>query len=307
MKNMSRSYVLITPARNEEAYIEATIKAVIGQTILPMKWIIVSDGSTDRTEAIVQSYSRAYDFIELVTAAGLNQRSFGSKALAFKAGYERLGGVPYDFVGNTDADVSFDSDYYRYVLEEFEKQPNLGIAGGIIIELVNGTYVAQNISLNSVAGAVQLFRRQCYEDIGGYLPLKHGGIDAAAEIMARFKGWDVRTFPEVKVRHLRRVGTEKGSLLATRFHHGTRDYLLGYHPLFYLMMNLYRLMDRPFILHSLLRMCGYCWGKIRRMERTVPDEFVDYLRKEQMMRVRSLFIRNGGLRSVNTSRITGRF
>ena len=282
------TYVIITPARNEEDYIEKTIQSVVGQTILPRKWVIVSDGSTDRTEEIVQRYCSVYPFIKLVTSDGDNNRNFGSKVKAFDAGYAVLGEPVYDFIGNLDADVSFNGDYYENILKEFERDPNLGLGGGIIQELINGEYISQNISKNSVAGAVQLFKRELFEKIGGYLHLKYGGIDAAAEVMVRMHGKEVKTFPEFKVLHHRRVAKGKGSIFKARFRQGIMYYLLGYHPLFQMVRCLYRLRDKPYLIGSVIMLCGYLWSGIRRYPRPVPEDVVKYLRSEQLQRLRSL-------------------
>ena len=256
----TQNYVIITPARNEEAYIEKTIQSVISQTILPRKWVIVSDGSTDRTDEIVNQYVKDFTFIELLRAGGDQDHNFGSKVNAFNAGYETLGDVQYDYIGNLDADVSFDKNYFERIIEKFEKNNNLGIGGGIILELVNGKYITQNISLNSVAGAVQLFRRTSFEAIDGYLPLEYGGIDAAAEILARAKGWQVQTFPELEVLHHRRVITGQGGIMKLKFRHGINHYLLGYSPLFEITRCLWRITERPFFVGHLLILCGFFWG-----------------------------------------------
>jgi len=280
-----KEYVLITPARNEEGYLEKTIEAVISQTIRPRKWIIVSDGSVDRTDEIVTEYARNHNFIQLLRAGEQRQKDFGSKVRAFQAGYDLLSGTSYSFVGNLDADVSFGPDYYQQILERFGANPELGVAGGIIWERVGEQFVPQRISLNSVAGAVQLFRRQCFEAFGGYIPMKSGGIDAAAEIMARMHGWKAQTFPEIPVYHHRRVSTGKVTILSTRFHQGMTNYLLGYHPLFQIMSCLYRVVDRPYLIGSALMLLGYGWSCLRRYQRAVPFEVVEFLRSEQKARM----------------------
>ncbi|MCX5811617.1 MAG: glycosyltransferase family A protein [Proteobacteria bacterium] len=278
-------YVLITPARNEESFIGKTIEAVAAQSVLPKEWVIVNDGSTDRTEEVVASYQRDHSFIRLISVSEHQGRNFNSKAYAFQAGYRRLESKDYHFIGNLDADVSFESDYYKNILEKFSENLKLGIAGGIIAELVNNVYVLQNISLNSVAGATQLFRRECYENIGGYIPIMTGGIDTAAEIMARSKGWEVRTFPELTVLHHRRVASGKGNILAEGFRKGISHYLLGYHPLFQVARYMSRIKDKPYILGSFFILSGYLWALVRRYKRPIPDDVVRYLRKEQMRRL----------------------
>lgn len=283
-----KKYIIITPARNEEDFIKFTIESVISQSVLPLKWVIVSDGSTDGTDDIVSTYSKKHKFIYLLSANSTGDRNFGSKVNAIKAGFKLIDNENYDYLGFLDADVSFDSNYFKAILEKFEGSQKLGVGGGIIQELIKGKYVTQNNSLNSVAGAVQTFRRKCYEDIGGYIPLKYGGIDTAAEIIARSKGWDVQTFPELKVLHHRRVMTGKGNQFKVKYRHGITHYMLGYHPLFQILRCLLRIKDRPYFLGSFFIMLGYLNATRKKYERQLPDDVVAFLQKEQMQRIKKL-------------------
>lgn len=280
------SYALITPARNEESFIEQTILSVCSQTVKPKKWIIVSDGSTDRTEEIVNSYIINNEFICLISSSRLGKAGFGSKVKAFNEGYNRIKNLNYEYIGNLDADISFSPNYFKNILHEFEGNNNLGIAGGIIQEKIRGKRVDQCQSSNSVAGAVQIFRRNCYEEIGGYIPMEHGGVDAAVEIMARMYGWEVETFFEYKVLHHGKILTGAKNIIGARFYQGFTNYLLGYHQLFQLSSCFYNLAQHPFILGSLCSACGYYWARSRNYEQKLPKEAVKYLRTEQMGRLR---------------------
>jgi glycosyltransferase involved in cell wall biosynthesis len=286
-----KSYVLITPARNEEAYIEKTIKAVISQTVLPEKWIIVNDGSSDHTADIVNKYASKYHFIDLANVSRPGGRNFGAKVQAFKYGYERLMNTHFDFLGNLDADVEFNSVYFEKVLEKFCESPQLGMAGGIILEYDGAEFIEQNTSLISVAGAVQFFRRQCYEDIGGLIPLKLGGEDVVVEVMARKHGWKVQTFPELKVLHHRRVAAINGKILNARFRQGIMNYSLGYHPLFQFLRCLLRIKDKPYFVGSMMMLLGYLGASLLRYKKVVADDFIEYLRSEQLSRLWPLFTR----------------
>jgi len=284
-----RAYVLITPARNEEAYIEKTIKSVVSQTILPKKWIIVNDGSSDQTTDIVNEYTRQYDFIKLVNVSRRGERNFGAKVRAIQYGYEHLGNTDFNFIGNLDADVEFDATYYEKIFEKFYENPRLGIAGGIIVEYGGAKFMEQNTSTNSVAGAVQFFRRQCYEGTNGYIPLELGGEDVVVEVMARKHGWKVQTFPELKVLHHRRVAAVNGKILRGRFRQGVMNYSLGYHPFFQFIRCLLRIKDKPYFVGSLMMLLGYFGASFLRYKRVVPGDFMQYLRSEQMSRLYSCF------------------
>ncbi len=239
-------YVLITAAKNEESYIEKTIKSVISQTIKPEKWIIVSDGSTDRTNDIVKQYSDKNNFIELIALPPKKERNFSSKVNALNQALKKIAGMDYDFIGNLDADVTLDKSYYEEVFLSFHSNPKLGIAGGIILDCVDDKVNPQNISLNSVAGAIQVFRKQCFENIGYYIPFKYGGEDAYMEIKARMAGWDVQTLTELKVLHHRPTGTGMGSLSKANLRSGKMFYTLGYSPIFLLVRCFYRILINQF-------------------------------------------------------------
>src|SRR6185503_9927379 len=122
-------YVLVTPARNEARFIEMTIRSVIAQTVRPAKWVIVSDGSTDGTDEIVQKYLNDHDWVELVKLPERAERNFAAKVTAFNQGYARVAGLQYEVIGNLDADVSFEPDYLEFLMTKFAANPRLGVAG----------------------------------------------------------------------------------------------------------------------------------------------------------------------------------
>lgn len=280
------AYVLMTAARNEEATIDRTIKAVVDQTVRPRRWVIVSDGSTDQTDGIVANYASRHSFIRFLRRSGDRNRNFGSKVNAIKDGITGdLSHVEHEFVGILDADITFSRDYYEKLLMRFRDNPLLGIGGGKIWDVVKGEAINTRGTLNSVGSAVQMFRRTCYEEIGGYLPLEVGGEDAAAEVMARMHGWQVRSFEDLPVLHHRRTGTATKSIWHARFERGIEDYLLGAHPLFFLAKCGGRIAEGPYLIGSLLMGLGYLWSAICRTRRQVPQEFIDYLRKEQKERL----------------------
>jgi len=288
-KGKSVRYVLITPARNEGATIEKTIKSVISQTILPQKWVIVSDGSTDRTDEIVKKYVDKYDFICLHRREADSSRNFASKVYAVNAGVEQLNGTEYDFIGNLDADITFEPDYYERIFEMFGDNPKLGIAGGVALEPHKGKWCPQRTNVElSVGGYGQTFRRQCYEDIGGYLPLKKGGEDAIAEVMARKNGWEVRACPQLEVFHYRETGTAGRSFYSARINLGTYRYSLGYMLWFEIARCLSR-MRKSYILAELFTLLGYILAFLRRDEIAVPEDVLKYIRHEQIYRLRNAF------------------
>lgn len=280
-------YILVTAARNEAAHITQTLRSVTAQTRPPQRWIIVSDGSTDETDEIVRGFVNQFPYIELLRVEADGERNFGSKAVAVNAGYKKISDIKHAYVGILDADVSFDADYYEQVIRRFENNSRLGIAGGVLFDIVAGKPVRQMTDPEwSVSGPVQMFRRECWCAIGGYLPIR-GGIDAAAEFMARMHGWTVRAFPELRVVHHRETGREKHSLAGFFFHTGLEDHHLGYHPLFFLAKSVRRFRCRPVMIGGLLMLFGYAWAMLSRKPIRVPDDVIRYLRREQMGRLRA--------------------
>ncbi|MGE5411863.1 MAG: glycosyltransferase family 2 protein, partial [Clostridiales bacterium] len=166
----NKTYVLITAAKNEESFIELTIQSVIKQTRMPLKWIIASDGSTDCTDEIVKRYEQNYDFIRLVQIKNSSERNFASKVHALNLGCDLLKGIEYDFIGILDADITFEPEYYEKLINEFESNPRLGLAGGELYDYYNGDVHKMINSEISVGNAIQFFRGECFSKIGSFVP-----------------------------------------------------------------------------------------------------------------------------------------
>jgi biofilm PGA synthesis N-glycosyltransferase PgaC len=282
-------YVLITPAHNEETFIEKTLDSMVAQTALPERWIIVDDGSTDRTSEIVARYSQRHPWIELVRRSPHLDRSFAGKVHAFNAGLERVQPLQFEIIGNLDADISFDPDYLEFLMRMFSEDPKLGVAGTPFIE--NGYDSARDSfeGENHVAGGCQLFRRECFEGIGGFIPNRAGGVDWIAVTTARMKGWETRSFPEKRFHHYRSLGTAGRSGLGASFSYGEKDYYLGGSPVWQLFRVAYRMTKRPVLIEGLALLSGYCWAALRRMKRPVSRELMRFHRREQMKKLRAIF------------------
>jgi glycosyltransferase involved in cell wall biosynthesis len=301
------SYVLVTPARNEAAFIEQTIRSVVAQSVLPRKWMIVSDGSTDGTDEIVQRYASEHDWVELLRLPERRDRHFAAKAHAFNAGYSSLvtcqQSPPFDLIANLDADITFGPDYFELLLQKFSGNPQLGVAGTPFVEdhdrLDQHSYAHQFANSSHVSGACQMFRRECFEEVGGYLPVRTGAIDWVAVTTARMKGWQTRTFTDKVCYHHRKLGIGSGSpgKLQMWFHYGRKAYLVGGHPLWECSRGLFRMWERPFILGGLCFIAGYASAVLRRSERAVSRELMQFHRAEQMARLRRVFTCRSSARS----------
>jgi biofilm PGA synthesis N-glycosyltransferase PgaC len=293
------AYVLVTAAYNEERYIEPTIRSIVAQTVRPARWIIVSDGSTDRTDEIVQSYAAENSFLHLHRVVEDHPRNFAAQVYAINAGLAQLKDVHYNLVGNLDSDITLEPDYFARLLQKFRLDPRLGLAGGTVCERgPDGKFRPRPItSSTAVPHACQLFRRECFEAIGGgYVPLRYGGPDTHAEILARRNSWRVMSFSGLPVYHHRPTNSAEG-VLRGWYRQGKMDYSLGSLPVFELFKLLRRVWVKPYLIGSLARCAGFLESYCRREKRAVSNDFVAYVRQEQKQRVLDLFRRGSDRRA----------
>jgi glycosyltransferase involved in cell wall biosynthesis len=281
-------YVLITPARNEEAFIEKTIESAAKQTILPLKWVIVNDGSTDDTGNKVRRFLGKYPWIELIEFPVRKERNFAAKVFAFNAGQESVKNLDYEVIANLDADTSFDADHFEFLLNEFRKNPRLGVAGTIFKEDGYSSETDSFEGENHVSGQCQLFRRQCFEEIGGYRPNKAGGIDWMAVTSARMMGWQTRSFREKWFFHHRKLGTAERGRLKSSFSYGEKDYYLGGHPVWEALRVAFRMTRKPYLIDGAALGSGFLWAFLSRQKRAVSKELMKFHRKEQMQKLKAI-------------------
>ena len=262
---------------------------MVVQTVLPERWVIVDDGSTDGTAEIVEPYAKRYPWIELLRRPQHQNHNFAGKVHAFNAGLERVQSIDFDVIGNLDADLSFDPDYLEYLMQKFEEDPKLGVAGTPFIE--NGYDSAKDSfeGQNHVAGGCQLFRRKCYSDIGGYVANRAGGIDWIAVTTARMMGWRTRSFPEKRFHHYRHLGTAERNRLKATFSYGEKDYYLGNSPAWQLFRVGYRMAKPPYVIEGAALMGGFCWAALCRTKRPISEELMRFHRGEQMQKLKAVF------------------
>ncbi|HEX3107152.1 MAG TPA: glycosyltransferase family 2 protein [Terriglobales bacterium] len=275
----------MTAAHNEEQHIEKTLQSIVSQTVLPECWVIISDNSTDRTDQIIEDYAQRYSFIRFLRVERPQGRSFRSKVLALHHGSKLLENAEYDYIGNVDADLSLDPDYFDKLIAKLEQNARLGIAGGFVHEEFHGKFASRRInSVRNVAHAAQLVRRKCYEVIGGYAVLEYGGEDWYAQIRARMEGWEVRSFPELHIFHHRHTG-EGNRRLANCIRLGRLDYAFGSDLGFELLKCARRVREQPYLLGAVVRFGSFFWDSICRKSRPVSKEFMKFLREEQRRRM----------------------
>jgi biofilm PGA synthesis N-glycosyltransferase PgaC len=281
-------YVLITPARDEAQFIPKTLESMIHQTVLPVRWVIVSDGSTDGTDEIVQQYAANHSWIELVRTPERTERNFGGKVNAFNAGYERVKLLEYDVIGNLDGDASFEPDYIEYLLKQFEAYPKLGVAGTNYLESAWQKSLKHDFRFSNsqdVSGICQLFRRKCFEATGGYQVSRSGGVDLIASIRARMHGWETQTFSGRFAVHHRQQGTAEAHKYLVEFHNGRKDFIFGSHVVWELCRAAYRLTKKPYVVGGCFIVAGYFCALLKNTPKTVSPDVVVFRRKEQLRKL----------------------
>lgn len=279
-------YVLITSARNEEGLVAKTIESVAAQVQLPERWVVVDDGSTDGTAEVVARYANQYPWIMLIRKPVREGRNFAAKANAVNEAVAQMRDLEFDVVGNLDADTTFGPDYMKFLLEKFEEDRKLGCAGTPFTQ--EAGYDSTRDSFegeNYVAGPIQLFRRECWNDIGGYIANPAGGVDWIAVMTARMKGWGVRSFDDKRYHHHRSMGTAGRSDFSAQFSYGEKDYYLGNAPIWQLFRVTYRLAKKPYLTNGLALFLGYCWAAIRQTKRPISPELMRFHRADQMRKL----------------------
>lgn len=281
----SRRYIIIAPVRNEEAHLRETIESVASQTVRPVLWIIVDDGSSDRTAQIADEAARTHGWIKVVHRADRGFRRQGGGVMeTFYDGYKLMGDEPWDFLVKLDGDLSFAPDYFEKCLKKFEEDAKLGIGGGTIcIEGENGLRVeSKGDPAFHVRGATKIYRRACWEAIGGLL--RETGWDTLDEVKANMLGWRTFTFPDLRLVHHRETGGADGTW-KNWVKNGRANYVVGYHPLFMICKCARRILERPYFVVSLGLFYGYLTGYILRAPCNREPDVVRYLRRQQLRRL----------------------
>ncbi|MDD5141093.1 MAG: glycosyltransferase family A protein [Verrucomicrobiales bacterium] len=288
---MNPRYVLLTAAKDEEKSIAEVIQSVLRQTVLPTAWFIMDDGSTDQTAAIVESFAVKHPFIHLQSAGARGGRNFGSQYKAVMAAYDLARSLEFDFVGVADADQAPErADYYESILGEFQRNPRLGIASGFLYERYHGGAweCRRSNSEDSVAGGTALFRRSCFDQVGGYTPLVLGGSDWLVQLDAKMAGWELMIRPDQHIFHYRPTSSAGGIWRGT-FRAGLMDASFGSHPAFEFFKCCRRITSSPILFGSFVRFGGFLWWKLSGREPLIQADKVCFLRKEQLAKLRKHF------------------
>jgi len=275
-------YVVITPARDEEEFIAHTLESMVSQTIRPKEWILVNDGSSDRTGIIIDGYVSQYEWIRSIHRENRGYRKNGSGVMdAFYDGYNCLNCSDWDFLVKLDGDLSFDSRYFEECSKKFKENQRLGIGGGTLLNLVDWELKPEAHPFFHVRGATKIYRRDCWVSIGGLIQAP--GWDTVDEVKANMLGWETCTFKDVMVVHHRPTGLADG-VWRNAVKSGRANYISGYHPLFMLAKCAKRFGNKKYS-DALGHMYGFLRSYCDGTSQVFDKELIWYLRKEQMKRL----------------------
>lgn len=276
-------YVVISPVRDEGNYIEATLEAVLRQTVPPVEWVIVDDGSTDQTGAIVDRYASLHPWIRVIHRMDRGFRKSGGGVMeAFYDGYNSLNCRDWEFLVKLDGDLTFAPDYFEKCFEYFTAEPRLGIGGGDIYHAEEGRMKLEAVPKFHVRGATKIYRRACWEVIGGLF--RGSGWDTIDEVKANMLGWDTHGFSELRLLHHRQTGSADG-LLRAQVKYGSICFVCGYHPLYVLARCVRRLVSKPYILGSMAILFGFLRSYFVHTPQVDDRQLIRYLREQQLRRL----------------------
>jgi biofilm PGA synthesis N-glycosyltransferase PgaC len=283
MTAMNTRYVVVTPVRDEEAYLPLTIASMVRQTILPQEWIIVDDGSKDSTGSIIDQAAQQYSWIRGVHRNDRGFRKWGAGIIeAFYDGYNVLQSNDWEYMSKLDGDLSFEPDYFERAFGKFQENPRVGIGGGVLYHYDQGQKVLENHPKFHVRGGVKIYRRACWEAIDG---LWVGpGSDTVDEVKANMLGWTTASFFDIHMIHHRFTGASWGRW-GGLVKDGKIDYVSGYHPLFLTAKSIVRLLRRPYLLGSFALAYGYISAHLEGMPRVNDPELIRYLRRQQLAKL----------------------
>jgi glycosyltransferase involved in cell wall biosynthesis len=283
MKNVR--YIIISPVRNEAEHLGQTIDSVLSQSVRPVRWIIVDDGSSDDTGRLIDEAALRHDWIMALHRDDRGRRRAGEGVMeAFYTGFKVISREQWQYLVKLDGDVMFEPDYFERCFSRFAEEPRLGIAGGLVCKVVNGKRLEESKvdPAFHVRGPTKIYRRECWEAIDGLVSAT--GWDTVDEVKANMKGWSTRTLSDIEIVHNRPTGAAYGAW-PDSVKNGRANYVAGYHPLFMLLKCISRAFSEPYGIAAAGLWVGFCSGYLRRAWRVDDPEFVRYFRQQQFRRL----------------------
>ena len=279
---MNRTYLLISPGRNEAAYMRNTLDSVIAQSVRPAKWVIVDDGSTDESPAILAEYAAKHDWIQIVTRKDRGIRAVGPGVIeAFYAGYDSIDPNDYEYVCKLDLDLILPPRYFEELMSRMEADPRIATCSGKSYIHLDGEFVSERHGDETSIGATKFYRRACFQALGGFVrEVMWDGIDVHS---CRMMGWQACSWdvPDLRFTHLRPQGTSHKGWVTGRMRHGFGQYYMGTSPIYMLANAVNRFTEKPYVLAGLAMLWGYVWSALQRKPRYDNPEFRRFLRHWQ--------------------------
>jgi len=282
-------YVVITPARDEEAFLPEIIASMAYQSVQPLEWVIVDDGSGDRTGEIAVAAARTYPFVRVLRRKDRGRRDEDSGVIeAFNDGLRSVSAEDYQFICKMDADLGIGPDYFRRLFRAFSTNPRLGIASGVGFTQARRRFSRrrrlsrERILPDGVLPSIKLYRRECFEEIGGLA--HHFGWNGLDVLKAQMRGWQTGHIPDLAVIHLRGMTTTEG-LVRDSLRIGSGEFYLGSHPLFVVARSVYQMTDPPYLIKGLSILLGYLRAMVERSNRIDEPELVEFVRQTQLQRL----------------------
>jgi glycosyltransferase involved in cell wall biosynthesis len=282
MMDMQR-YVVVTPVRNEEANLPKTIKSMVAQTLRPSRWVIVDDGSGDDTGAVARRYAAQHDWIQVIKRVDRGCRKPGGGVVeAFYEGLRAAEQMPWEYLVKLDGDLSFGQHYFQRLFAYFGQVQRLGIAGGDVYDITTKGLMLERQPRFHVRGATKVYRRACWEAIGGLPPAP--GWDTLDEVKAHMRGFITRSFPNPFVVQHKPTGSADGQW-RNLVKNGRANWISGYHPLFVAAKCARRLFARPYVVGAAALLTGFASGYLRGVPQIHDRQLVAYLRRQQLNRL----------------------
>lgn len=297
-----RSYLLISPCRNEADYMRQTLDTVVAQSVRPTKWVIVDDGSTDATPQILAEYAAKHDWIQIVTRADRGRRAVGPGVIeAFYTGYNAINPDDYEFLCKLDLDLRLPLRYFEILIQRMTDNPLIATCSGKAYVEENGHLVDERHGDETSLGMTKFYRVSCFKAIGGFVrEVMWDGIDCHR---CRMEGWVACSWdePDLRFVHLRPMGSSQQSIYVGRMRHGYGQYFMGTGFFFMLASAINRLRDKPYVLGSMAMLWGWLKSALKRNPRYGDEKFRKFLRRYQW---RSLLV--GKKRAAQEAQAWGR-